>query len=83
MKASKEAGHALVYKANPNFEVLHHHLLNCLEKTTVRTHTKLTETSHITHTDFSFTPGRNCMKLTGAGMSWLLGSATVTTHTEI
>ncbi|XP_063357448.1 potassium voltage-gated channel subfamily D member 2-like [Pelmatolapia mariae] len=33
-KASKEAGQALVCKANPNFEVHHHHLLNCLEKTT-------------------------------------------------
>ncbi|XP_026219733.1 potassium voltage-gated channel subfamily D member 2 isoform X2 [Anabas testudineus] len=33
-EASKEAGQALVYKANPNFEVLHHHLLHCLEKTT-------------------------------------------------
>lgn len=39
LKASKEAGQALVYKVNPNFEVLHHHLLHCLEKTTVRTHT--------------------------------------------
>ncbi|XP_029968998.1 A-type voltage-gated potassium channel KCND2 [Salarias fasciatus] len=33
-KASKEAGQALVCKTNPNFEVHHHHLLNCLEKTT-------------------------------------------------
>ncbi|XP_068162779.1 A-type voltage-gated potassium channel KCND2-like [Antennarius striatus] len=33
-KASKEAGQALVCKINPNFEVHHHHLLNCLEKTT-------------------------------------------------
>ncbi|XP_076577761.1 A-type voltage-gated potassium channel KCND2 isoform X2 [Chaetodon auriga] len=33
-KASKEAGQALVCKANPNFEVHHHHLLHCLEKTT-------------------------------------------------
>ncbi|XP_042082651.1 potassium voltage-gated channel subfamily D member 2 isoform X2 [Haplochromis burtoni] len=33
-EASKEAGQALVCKANPNFEVHHHHLLNCLEKTT-------------------------------------------------
>ncbi|XP_074554335.1 A-type voltage-gated potassium channel KCND2-like isoform X2 [Halichoeres trimaculatus] len=33
-KASKEAGQALVCKSNPNFEVHHHHLLNCLEKTT-------------------------------------------------
>ncbi|KAM6962101.1 A-type voltage-gated potassium channel KCND2 [Tautogolabrus adspersus] len=33
-KASKEAGQALVCQANPNFDVHHHHLLNCLEKTT-------------------------------------------------
>ncbi|XP_051275904.1 potassium voltage-gated channel subfamily D member 2-like isoform X1 [Dicentrarchus labrax] len=33
-KASKEAGQALVCKANPGFEVHHHHLLHCLEKTT-------------------------------------------------
>ncbi|KAM4711906.1 A-type voltage-gated potassium channel KCND2-like [Anableps anableps] len=33
-KASKEAGQALVCKINPNFELQHHHLLNCLEKTT-------------------------------------------------
>ncbi|XP_072310057.1 A-type voltage-gated potassium channel KCND2 isoform X2 [Eucyclogobius newberryi] len=33
-KASKEAGKALVCKINPNFEEHHHHLLNCLEKTT-------------------------------------------------
>ncbi|XP_071358840.1 A-type voltage-gated potassium channel KCND2 isoform X2 [Trachinotus anak] len=33
-KASKEAGQALVCTTNPNFEVHHHHLLNCLEKTT-------------------------------------------------
>ncbi|CAL1568254.1 unnamed protein product [Knipowitschia caucasica] len=33
-KASKEAGQALVCKTNPNFEEHHHHLLNCLEKTT-------------------------------------------------
>ncbi|XP_022063267.1 potassium voltage-gated channel subfamily D member 2-like isoform X2 [Acanthochromis polyacanthus] len=33
-KASKEAGQALVCKTNPNFEVHHHHLLHCLEKTT-------------------------------------------------
>lgn len=39
LKASKEAGQALVCKANPNFDVHHHHLLHCLEKTTVRTHT--------------------------------------------
>ncbi|PWA15462.1 hypothetical protein CCH79_00020819 [Gambusia affinis] len=32
--ASKEAGQALVCKINPNFELQHHHLLNCLEKTT-------------------------------------------------
>lgn len=37
LKASKEAGQALVCKTNPNFEVHHHHLLHCLEKTTVRT----------------------------------------------
>ena len=36
LKASKEAGQALVCKSNPNFEVHHHHLLHCLEKTTVR-----------------------------------------------
>lgn len=36
LKASKEAGQALVCKTNPNFEVHHHHLLHCLEKTTVR-----------------------------------------------
>uniref|UniRef100_A0A3B4AWM1 A-type voltage-gated potassium channel KCND1 n=1 Tax=Periophthalmus magnuspinnatus TaxID=409849 RepID=A0A3B4AWM1_9GOBI len=29
-----EAGKALVCKTNPNFEEHHHHLLNCLEKTT-------------------------------------------------
>uniref|UniRef100_A0A8C6V526 A-type voltage-gated potassium channel KCND1 n=1 Tax=Neogobius melanostomus TaxID=47308 RepID=A0A8C6V526_9GOBI len=34
LKASKEAGKALVCKTNPNFEDHHHHLLNCLEKTT-------------------------------------------------
>ncbi|XP_040885649.1 potassium voltage-gated channel subfamily D member 2 isoform X2 [Toxotes jaculatrix] len=33
-KASKEAGQALVCKTNPSFEVQHHHLLHCLEKTT-------------------------------------------------
>ncbi|XP_072233677.1 A-type voltage-gated potassium channel KCND2 [Leuresthes tenuis] len=33
-KASKEAGQALVCKTNPNFDLQHHHLLNCLEKTT-------------------------------------------------
>ncbi|XP_037837030.1 potassium voltage-gated channel subfamily D member 2 [Kryptolebias marmoratus] len=33
-RASKEAGQALVCKINPNFELQHHHLLNCLEKTT-------------------------------------------------
>ncbi|XP_055017147.1 potassium voltage-gated channel subfamily D member 2 [Boleophthalmus pectinirostris] len=33
-EASKEAGKALVCKTNPNFEEHHHHLLNCLEKTT-------------------------------------------------
>ncbi|XP_022063268.1 potassium voltage-gated channel subfamily D member 2-like isoform X1 [Acanthochromis polyacanthus] len=33
-EASKEAGQALVCKTNPNFEVHHHHLLHCLEKTT-------------------------------------------------
>ncbi|CAK6980643.1 potassium voltage-gated channel subfamily D member 2 [Scomber scombrus] len=33
-KASKEAGQALVCKINPNFEIHHHHLLHCLEKTT-------------------------------------------------
>ncbi|XP_029017860.1 potassium voltage-gated channel subfamily D member 2 isoform X2 [Betta splendens] len=33
-KASKEAGQSLVYRANPTFEVQHHHLLHCLEKTT-------------------------------------------------
>ncbi|XP_070784872.1 A-type voltage-gated potassium channel KCND2 isoform X1 [Enoplosus armatus] len=33
-EASKEAGQALVCKANPKFEVHHHHLLHCLEKTT-------------------------------------------------
>ncbi|KAF7653265.1 hypothetical protein LDENG_00085110 [Lucifuga dentata] len=33
-KASKEAGQALVCKINRNFEVHHHHLLHCLEKTT-------------------------------------------------
>ncbi|XP_023253055.1 potassium voltage-gated channel subfamily D member 2-like [Seriola lalandi dorsalis] len=32
--ASKEAGQALVCNTNPNFEVHHHHLLHCLEKTT-------------------------------------------------
>lgn len=36
LKASKEAGQALVCKTNPNFEEHHHHLLHCLEKTTVR-----------------------------------------------
>lgn len=35
-KASKEAGKALVCKTNPTFEIQHHHLLHCLEKTTVR-----------------------------------------------
>lgn len=35
-KASKEAGKALVCKTNPTFETQHHHLLHCLEKTTVR-----------------------------------------------
>ncbi|XP_007543572.1 A-type voltage-gated potassium channel KCND2 isoform X2 [Poecilia formosa] len=34
LEASKEAGQALVCKINPNFELQHHHLLNCLEKTT-------------------------------------------------
>ncbi|XP_068590088.1 A-type voltage-gated potassium channel KCND2 isoform X2 [Cebidichthys violaceus] len=33
-KASKEAGQALVCKANPNFDIHHNHLLHCLEKTT-------------------------------------------------
>uniref|UniRef100_A0A671QIF7 A-type voltage-gated potassium channel KCND1 n=1 Tax=Sinocyclocheilus anshuiensis TaxID=1608454 RepID=A0A671QIF7_9TELE len=33
-KASKEAGQALVCKANPTFDTHHHHLLHCLEKTT-------------------------------------------------
>ncbi|AWO98387.1 putative potassium voltage-gated channel subfamily D member 2-like [Scophthalmus maximus] len=33
-KASKEAGRALVCNTNPTFEVHHHHLLHCLEKTT-------------------------------------------------
>ncbi|NP_001076336.1 A-type voltage-gated potassium channel KCND2 isoform X1 [Danio rerio] len=33
-EASKEAGQALVCKANPTFETQHHHLLHCLEKTT-------------------------------------------------
>ncbi|XP_050933822.1 potassium voltage-gated channel subfamily D member 2 isoform X1 [Lates calcarifer] len=33
-EASKEAGQALVCKTNPNFEMHHHHLLHCLEKTT-------------------------------------------------
>ncbi|KAF4079784.1 hypothetical protein AMELA_G00182240 [Ameiurus melas] len=33
-KASKEAGKALVCKTNPTFEIQHHHLLHCLEKTT-------------------------------------------------
>ncbi|KAM9328571.1 A-type voltage-gated potassium channel KCND2-like [Pholidichthys leucotaenia] len=33
-EASKEAGQALVYKANATFDLHHHHLLNCLEKTT-------------------------------------------------
>ncbi|XP_053505719.1 potassium voltage-gated channel subfamily D member 2 isoform X1 [Ictalurus furcatus] len=32
--ASKEAGKALVCKTNPTFEIQHHHLLHCLEKTT-------------------------------------------------
>ncbi|XP_017349189.1 potassium voltage-gated channel subfamily D member 2 isoform X1 [Ictalurus punctatus] len=33
-EASKEAGKALVCKTNPTFEIQHHHLLHCLEKTT-------------------------------------------------
>ncbi|KAK5849498.1 hypothetical protein PBY51_009137 [Eleginops maclovinus] len=33
-KASKEAGQALVCKANPQFDIHHNHLLHCLEKTT-------------------------------------------------
>uniref|UniRef100_A0A673B9X2 A-type voltage-gated potassium channel KCND1 n=1 Tax=Sphaeramia orbicularis TaxID=375764 RepID=A0A673B9X2_9TELE len=33
-EASKEAGQALVCKTNPIFEVQHHHILHCLEKTT-------------------------------------------------
>ncbi|XP_038564626.1 potassium voltage-gated channel subfamily D member 2-like isoform X1 [Micropterus salmoides] len=33
-RASKEAGQAMVCKTNPKFEVHHHHLLHCLEKTT-------------------------------------------------
>ncbi|XP_031167128.1 potassium voltage-gated channel subfamily D member 2 [Sander lucioperca] len=33
-RASKEAGKALVCKANPAFDVQHNHLLHCLEKTT-------------------------------------------------
>ncbi|XP_048123989.1 potassium voltage-gated channel subfamily D member 2 isoform X1 [Alosa alosa] len=33
-EACKEAGQALVCKANPVFETEHHHLLHCLEKTT-------------------------------------------------
>ncbi|KAM9705105.1 A-type voltage-gated potassium channel KCND2-like [Menidia menidia] len=33
-KASKEAGQALVCKTNPSFDLHHHHLLHCLEKTT-------------------------------------------------
>ncbi|TDG96443.1 hypothetical protein EPR50_G00228370, partial [Perca flavescens] len=33
-RASKEAGKALVCKANPAFDVQHSHLLHCLEKTT-------------------------------------------------
>ncbi|XP_016106412.1 potassium voltage-gated channel subfamily D member 2-like [Sinocyclocheilus grahami] len=33
-EASKEAGQALVCKANPTFDTHHHHLLHCLEKTT-------------------------------------------------
>ncbi|XP_012732183.2 potassium voltage-gated channel subfamily D member 2 [Fundulus heteroclitus] len=33
-QASKEAGQALVCKINPTFDLQHHHLLNCLEKTT-------------------------------------------------
>uniref|UniRef100_A0A4W5R5H6 Uncharacterized protein n=1 Tax=Hucho hucho TaxID=62062 RepID=A0A4W5R5H6_9TELE len=36
-KASKEAGQLLVGKPNIPFESHHHHLLHCLEKTTVRT----------------------------------------------
>lgn len=36
-KAAKEAGQALVMKVpNPPFESQHHHLLHCLEKTTVK-----------------------------------------------
>uniref|UniRef100_A0A8C2WLS8 A-type voltage-gated potassium channel KCND1 n=1 Tax=Cyclopterus lumpus TaxID=8103 RepID=A0A8C2WLS8_CYCLU len=34
LKASKEAGQALVCKAKPNFDIKHNHLLHCLEKTT-------------------------------------------------
>ncbi|XP_062339645.1 potassium voltage-gated channel subfamily D member 3-like [Osmerus eperlanus] len=37
-KASKEAGKALVCKANPVFETHHHHLLHCLEKTHASNH---------------------------------------------
>ncbi|XP_047245439.1 potassium voltage-gated channel subfamily D member 2-like [Girardinichthys multiradiatus] len=33
-KASKEAGQALVCKINAKFDLQHHHLLKCLEKTT-------------------------------------------------
>ncbi|XP_049422579.1 potassium voltage-gated channel subfamily D member 2-like isoform X2 [Epinephelus fuscoguttatus] len=33
-EASKEAGQALVCKANPTFDLHHNHLLHCLEKTT-------------------------------------------------
>ncbi|XP_076020572.1 A-type voltage-gated potassium channel KCND2-like [Genypterus blacodes] len=33
-KASKEAGQALVCKTNGKFDLQHHHLLTCLEKTT-------------------------------------------------
>lgn len=44
LKASKEAGQALVCKTNPNFEVHHHHLLHCLEKTTVRTQSTYKDT---------------------------------------
>lgn len=37
LKAAKEAGQALVGKApHPPFESQHHHLLHCLEKTTVK-----------------------------------------------
>ncbi|TRY79000.1 hypothetical protein DNTS_022206 [Danionella cerebrum] len=37
LAASKEAGQALVCKSNPVFETQHHHLLHCLEKTTLNT----------------------------------------------